>query len=151
MKAEKADSTDISIIEALKDDGRATVRQIAKRLRLPITTVHNRLNKIKKDGIIKKFTAVPDYEKLGKGILAFVFASIDHEKLVDSKHGIESLKKQLRSIPEIEKTFAVTGEIDLILMVRIGNIKELDELLIRKLRNIKGIQKTTTQIVLEEG
>ena len=144
------DNVDLNVIEELKRDGRATVRKIGKRLNLPVTTVHNRLKKLVKEGVIKHFTIEPDYEKLGKGISAFVFASIDHEKLVESRHGIEGLKKQLRSFKEIGKTYAVTGEIDLIIFIRIGSVRELDEFLVKKIRSVKGVQKTTTLIVLEE-
>ena len=145
------DDVDVKVLGVLKENGRDTVRDIAKKLNLPITTVHNRLKKLKKGGVIKRFTIEPDYEKLGKGIAVFVSASIDHSKLVEGKKGIDGLKKQLHGFPEIEKIYAVTGEIDLILVVRVGSIKELDEFLIKKLRNIQGVQKTTTQIILEEG
>ena len=144
------DALDLRVVDELKADGRATVREIAKRLNEPITTIHNRLNKLRKEKIIRNFTIEPDYEKLGKGVSAFVFASIDHDKLLDGKQGIESLKKQLHSFQEIEKIYAVTGEIDIVLFIRIGSVKELDEFLVKKLRSVKGIQKTTTLIVLEE-
>ena len=146
----KLDNMDLEVLEALKDNSRATVREIAKKINLPITTVHNRLRKLKKESVIKQFTIEPDYEKLGKPVLALVFASIDHEKLVDTKSGIDSLKKKLHGFDEVEKIFAVTGDIDIILFVRVAGIKALDDFLIKKLRNIKGISRTTTQIVLEE-
>ena len=143
------DTTDHKIIEALKEDGRSTVREVSKKIREPITTVHNRLNKLRKEGVIKKFTIVPDYEKLGKPISAFVFLNINHDKL--DKEGIEGMKKQLRSFPEVDKLFAVTGDVDFIVSIRIASIKELDTFLLRKLRSLKAIQKTVTQIVLEEN
>ena len=111
--------------------------------------MHNRLKKLTEERVIKLFTIEPDYEKLGKQILTIVFASINHEKLTPG-NSVELLKKQLRSFPEIQKIYIVTGEIDMILLVRTASIKDLDEFLVRKLRNIKGIQKTTTQMVLEE-
>lgn len=144
------DDIDMRVLDALRENSRATIRDISKKINMPITTVHNRFKKLKKEGVIKQFTIVPDYEKLDKGVLALVFASINHEKLVEGTKGIENLKKKLHGFKEIEKIYAVTGDIDLILLVRIANIKELDEFLIRRLRNIKGIQNTTTQIVLEE-
>ncbi|MBI2133505.1 Lrp/AsnC family transcriptional regulator [Candidatus Woesearchaeota archaeon] len=142
--------TDLRLIEALKEDGRATVRELAKKLNLPVTTVHNRLNNLKKNKVIKKFTVIPDFEKLGKGVLAFVMTSVNYDKL-ENKEGLQGLKRQLKRFPEIEKVYVVTGEIDLMLLVRVNTIKDLDELLIEKLRNIKGIQRTVTQIVLEEA
>jgi DNA-binding Lrp family transcriptional regulator len=148
---DELDVIDEKVLEALTQDSRATVREIAKKINAPITTVHNRLRKLRKGGVIKRFTIEPDYEKLGKGILVFVYASIDHEKLVESAHGLNMLKKKLHSFPEIKKIYAVTGDVDIVMLVRVGSIKELDAFLIRKLRNIKGITNTTTQIVLEEG
>ena len=141
------DNTDAKVLEALKENGRATVREISKELRIPITTAHNRLKKLIKYKIIKKFTIEPDFEKLGKGVLAIVFTSLNHEKL---ENDLSGLKKKLHGFEEVVKVYVVTGEIDLILIVRVANIKELDALLTRKLRNIKGILKTTTQIVMEE-
>lgn len=150
MDAIRVDKTDEQVLAALKENSRATVRQIAKQINTPITTVHSRLKRLTKEGIINRFTIEPNYEKLGKGIAAFVFASISHEKLVDAKSGISGLKKRLKGFPEVEHVYAVTGETDLILLVRVGSINQLDEFLIKKLRNITGIVKTTTLVVLEE-
>lgn len=144
------DKIDLKVLEALKEDSRATVRTIAKKINMPITTVHNRLRKLKSEQVIKKFTIEPDYEKLNQPVLALVSAVIDHEKLLDNKNGIESLKKKLRGFSGVEKIYALTGDVDIILFVRVASIKELDQFLVKELRNIKGIVKTTTQIVLED-
>ncbi len=145
------DPIDLKVLEALKDDSRATVRKIAKKINLPVTTVHNRLQKLKKEQIIKKFTIEPDYEKLNRPVFVFVSAVVDHQKLVDRKTGIETLKKKLRAVSGVERIYALTGDVDLILLVRLESIKELDQFLVKELRNIDGIVKTTTQIVLEDG
>lgn len=144
------DKIDLKVLEALKNDGRATVRNIAKKINMPITTVHNRLRKLKKEQVIKKFTIEADNEKLNRPVLALVSAVIDHEKLLDSKNGIESLKKKLKGFDCVERIYVLTGDVDIILTVRVSSIKELNQFLVKKLRNIKGIVKTTTQIVLEE-
>ena len=144
------DDTDMKVLDALKENSRATVREISKKIDMPITTVHNRLKKLKIQGIIKKFTIEPDYEKLGKGVTAFIFTVVDHERIGQAKNSIEDFKKTIHQLPEVEKVFALTGDIDWMLLVRVGSIKELDDFLLRKLRAIKGVVKSTTQIVLEE-
>ena len=145
------DDIDIKVLYGLKENSRATVREISKKINMPITTVHNRLKKLKNQGIIKKFTIEPDYEKLGKGVTAFIFTVVDHESIGQAENSIEDFKKTMHKLPEVEKVFAVTGDIDWMLLVRVGSIKELDDFLLRKLRAIKGVVKTTTQIVLEEN
>ena len=144
----KLDNIDLKILDELKGDGRATVRELAKKLREPITTVHSRLRKLQSEKVIKKFTIEPDYEKLDRGILAFVMLKLNHSSIGDS--GIDSLKKKLKSFAEVDKIYALTGEIDWLMIVRVGSIKELDNFLIRKLRGLKEISTTVTQIVLEE-
>ena len=140
------DKIDKKVLESLKEDGRATVRELSKKLNIPVTTAHNRLRKLKKDGVIKRFTIEPDYEKLGKGILAMVFIVVNHERL---EHDLVGLKKKLYGMEEIERIYVMAGDIDLILTVRVASIQELDSLLTTKLRKINGILKTTTQIVIE--
>lgn len=144
------DTADNKILHALQQNSRATVREIAQKIGVPVTTVHNRLKKLKKEGVVKRFTVDLDYERLGKSIAAFVFVNISHSNLVDKQHGIDALKTRLKSFEEVQHIYAVTGNIDLILQVRARSIKELDTFLIRKLRNISGIERTSTVIVLEE-
>lgn len=144
------DEIDKRVLEELKKNSRATVRQISKSLNLPITTVHNRLRKLQHDKIIKQFTVIPDYDKLDQSVSAFVMVSADHARMGSGKTSLDSFKKELKKIPEIEKMYALTGNVDWVLMVRVKDIKALDYLLINKLRNIKGISTTTTQVILEE-
>lgn len=42
------DSKDLRILEILRESGDLTVRQVASRTLLPITTVHNRIRRLKK-------------------------------------------------------------------------------------------------------
>ena len=144
------DETDLRIMNELKNDGRATVREMASKLRLPITTVHNRLRKLQVSKTIKKFTIEPDYEKLDRGITALVMMKLSHEN-INKETGIETLKKKLTGFEEVEKVYALTGEFDWLMIVRVKNIKALDNFLVRKLRSLKEITTTITQIVLEEA
>ncbi len=144
------DRTDAKILNELQRNSRATVRELAKKIAVPITTVHSRLKRLQRDGTIKRFTIELNHEKLGKSILAFVFAEINHEILVDKQHDRNSLRKKLLGFDEVEHIYAVTGNMDVIIQVRVGAVKELNELIIKKFRNIPGIGKTSTVIVLEE-
>ena len=52
--AYEIDEKDKRIIEVLREDSSLTTRQIAKKTRVPITTVHHRVRKLKEDGFIMK-------------------------------------------------------------------------------------------------
>lgn len=141
------DNIDIKIINILKENARKKISEIANELSLPITTVHNRIKKIEREGLIKKYVAIPDYSKLGKSITAFVLVNIKSaiggEKIMRSR-----LTDKLKSIECIESIYLVTGDVDIIAKVRVGSINELNDLLLNKIRKIDIVEKTKTMIVL---
>ncbi|MEM2365562.1 MAG: winged helix-turn-helix transcriptional regulator, partial [Nitrososphaerota archaeon] len=59
------DEMDLAIIRELIKDGRASYRSIAKKLGISVATVASRVAALEKDGIIKGYAALVDYEKLG--------------------------------------------------------------------------------------
>ena len=70
------DQKDLKIIDILKENSKLTVNQISKRFNIPITTVHNRIKKLEKLGVIKNYTVILDYKKLNKGIQGIILVSV---------------------------------------------------------------------------
>ena len=66
------DKKDEKIISCLKEHGRWSIQKIAKQTLIPITTVHHRLRKLEREGIIKRYTVALDYKKIGLPIAAYV-------------------------------------------------------------------------------
>lgn len=65
----ETDETDLGILGCLQQDARMPFQTIAKKVGVSDATVYNRVQKMKKKGIIKRFTADIDEKKLGKGVL----------------------------------------------------------------------------------
>ncbi|MFH1786726.1 MAG: Lrp/AsnC family transcriptional regulator [archaeon] len=143
------DEKDLKILGALKENARLTTNQIAKKTGIPITTVHNRIKRLVESGVIKKFTVELDYEKLDKGICAFILMSAaykDEAGVVDQK----KLALKLRKYPAVESAYIITGTSDLLLKTRYRNIREMNDFTIHTLRKIQGVESTNTIIVLDE-
>jgi len=147
----EVDNKDLRILEILRENGDLTVRQVASRTQLPITTVHNRIRRMKKLGIIKRFTIDIDYRKIGKGISAYVLVKVDSKYLKGFRHTQHDLVKDLRRLEFVHKADIVTGTIDIILLIRVKDIDELDKIIIEKLRDVQGIDSTETLVILREG
>ena len=79
------DDKDQKIIEILQEHGEYTTRKIAKKTLLPITTVHNRIKKLKKEGVIKKFTVELDYKKVDKSFVVYILISANLPYLKQKK------------------------------------------------------------------
>ena len=66
------DSLDKQILELLSEDGRKSYRKISRELGVSVGTIHNRVDKLTKSGIISKFVPVIDHEKLGYTLTAVI-------------------------------------------------------------------------------
>ncbi len=143
------DEKDIKILDILKSDSKLSTQKIARKTLIPITTVHNRIKKLEKEGFIKKYTIVLDYNKLGKPILAFILANVSYNYFnQDFKQ--QDLANRIQKLSAVEEVAIVAGDIDLIIKIRVKSLEELNNFVINKLRNLKGINKTRTMIVLQD-
>ncbi len=129
------DNKDSKIIEELKKNSRATVRDIAKKTNVRPSTVHQRITKLKKEGVIEKFTVKLNNKAVGEDFIVFM--------LVETRQDIPSVFFQNKHIKE---AFGITGEYDLLLKLKFKDVKEFNSFVIG-LRKQKAIAKTITSVV----
>jgi len=144
------DEKDDKILKLLKENSKLTTQQISKKLLIPITTIHNRIKKLEKEGIIKRYTLDLDNKKIGKNIAAYIHIVVDYKLLKEIKMSQHELAKKIKQYDFVEEAAMVTGGTDIIIKVRVKDIDELDDFVTKKLRNIDGIEKTQTMIILNE-
>lgn len=141
------DGKDEEILELLRTDASMPKKKIARRLALPLTTVHNRIMKMRKEGVITGYTVLCDWKKLGYGITAFISVSVDYG-VKDFSQG--DAARRIRALPGVEYAAIVTGTTDIMVKVREKDTDALNRFLLERLRKVPGIDKTTTLVVLKE-
>ncbi len=146
----KIDGKDLRILDVLKNNAKLTTSQISKKVSLPITTVHNRIKRLTQQGIIKNFTINIDHEKLGKTICAYIFVTVDYTLKSGKKLEQKDIAFKIKKNSYVESVDMVTGETDIIIKLRTTNISELNNFITRTLRNIDGVDRTQTLVVLDE-
>jgi Lrp/AsnC family leucine-responsive transcriptional regulator len=134
------DDRDLDIIAALQDDARATYADVAGRVGLSASAVHERVRKLEHQGVIRGYRAVVDPEAIGLFVTALVAASPLDPRQPDD------LPDRVREFPEVEDCFSVAGEANYILKVRTRTTGELEEL-IRRLREKAGVATNTTVVL----
>jgi DNA-binding Lrp family transcriptional regulator len=144
------DEKDEKIIEILLGNAKLSNQEISKKTLIPITTVHNRIKKLEKKGVIKGYTVSLDYDKIGKRLSAFILVGVNYNEMREANLGQKELSKKLHSYAEVEDAVMVTGSVDLIIKVRVKDMKELDRFITGSLREIKGISTTQTLMVLHD-
>ena len=144
----KPDEKDKKIIEVLKEHGDYTTRQIAKKTLLPSTTIHNRIRKLKKENIIKKFTIELDNSKVDKGFLVYLLISVNIETLKAKKKTQYDMAKELNGFYFTERVDVVAGGTDLVATIRVKDVNEYDKVLLGKIQLVEGVKETKSMIVL---
>ncbi|MFQ5837468.1 MAG: Lrp/AsnC family transcriptional regulator [Thermoplasmata archaeon] len=134
------DSTDERILEKLIEDSSKSLAHIARELGLPRPTVNYRIQRMRREGIIRKFTVLKDYSRLGQGMTTFVFVRYQPNPEVSQRR----LANELAKFPEILEVHLITGDWDILLKVRTGTLEDVGRLVLDKLRSMKGVERTLT-------
>ena len=129
------DSTDKRILQLLQEDGRMTTKVLADKIHLSNTPVYERVKKLEKSGVIKKYTAVIDPEKIGKGTTIFIMASMNKH----TKDVVAHFKTELMSFPEVMEFYYISGNYDAMLKIQVGDMHEFKTFIEEKLSNVDNI------------
>jgi Lrp/AsnC family leucine-responsive transcriptional regulator len=146
-RVEKLDEKDLLIVRELELDSSRSLRELAEALGMPRTTVQDRINRLKRMGVIKGFTVKLDKVKLGKSALAFVLVSFMPGSDISQK----ALAHEIAMLDDVEEVHLITGEWDILLKVRGSSIKEIGDLVIDKLRGMRGVAKTLTCVAVHSA
>ncbi|MEI7085828.1 Lrp/AsnC family transcriptional regulator [Pectobacterium versatile] len=136
----KLDEVDRKILALLSADSSRSYADLGEALHLSAPSVHERVKRLKKDGVIKATIAKIDGCKVGRTLLTFV--------LVNTKSVLSTKRLLILSdLPEIEEFHTVAGDSCVMLKVRTRDTEGLEELL-GKLQEIEGVDSTRSYIVL---
>ena len=144
------DEKDLGILELLKKNSKLTTSQISKKTTIPITTIHNRIKKMEQQGIIKNYTINPDFEKIGKPLTAYILLTVNQTISPNKKISQSDVGKKIKAFDDVEAVDIVTGATDILVKVRARTMHDLNDFITHKIRNIEGVDKTQTMMVLEE-
>jgi Lrp/AsnC family transcriptional regulator for asnA, asnC and gidA len=146
MRSPKIDELDLKIISHLQENGRIPVAELAKKLNQPENTVRYRIERLLKNGVIRRFTALVDPRALGLNVSAAVMFKVDPKKL-------DQLLEKLTSMKDVTNIYQLSGEWDLIAVIFAKDIQDLHER-VEELRRAEGVKEMnvmiTTRVIKSE-
>ena len=140
MVVKLLDELDVAILRRLNSDARKSFRDIARELRVSISTISNRVKRLESEGIILGYIPVLDEKKLGYDVLAVIGIRISKGKLLE-------VQRKIGREDKVVDVYDVTGEYDSVIISRFRNTKELDAF-IKRLVAMENVERTYTQVVL---
>lgn len=134
------DETDKRIINALIDNARQSLRDIAKKVKVSVATVMHRVHRLEKAGVLSHYTVNLDYEKIGFDVQVII-------QLIVSKGMLLEVEKKVASHPNVSAVYDVTGEHDVLVIAKFPSRRSMD-LFLKKLQTYDFVEKTKTKLVL---
>ena len=137
------DSIDAKILKLLSENADVTATEISAKVNLSIPAINKRIQKLKSDGMIRRFTVLTNGKNIGKPIMAFVLL------VVQAGRQGEPFLDYVKNDADILECFSVTGEYDYLIKVCASDMESLKNKLSQiKLHN--GVVKSHTMISLLE-
>ncbi|HEX2902441.1 MAG TPA: Lrp/AsnC family transcriptional regulator [Jatrophihabitans sp.] len=137
------DETDRAIVDELRRDGRLSMRALAERLHISRASAYSRVDRLTAAGVITGYTASIDPERYGFGISAYVYLKI-------SQHSWKSVRRRITQIPEVWHCALVSGDNDLVLLVRTADAASMRELVLNTFQTMPDVLSTQTVLILDE-
>ncbi|HEX2067035.1 MAG TPA: Lrp/AsnC family transcriptional regulator [Candidatus Thermoplasmatota archaeon] len=135
------DEADRLLLRELLADGRASHRELAERAGLSLATVNRRVRRMEADGTIRGYTVLADAGRLGWGLTAVIGLRID-------KGHVRAVHEEISADTRIFGVYDITGEWDGLVLVRLRDREDLDDL-VKTTLSLPHIQRTNTMVVLK--
>jgi Lrp/AsnC family leucine-responsive transcriptional regulator len=139
------DAVDIRILNLLQSDARLSVRQLAKKINLSTTPVHERLKRLESSGVIDHYGAVINTARIGSFIAFFVNITLKEHS---TRQGGEFIG-QITAFPEVVEFHVIGGEHDFMIKVIVPDMTAYRRFFIEQLGNIPNIARLQSIIVLD--
>jgi Lrp/AsnC family transcriptional regulator, leucine-responsive regulatory protein len=140
------DEVDRLILNLLQDDGKLTAKHLADKIGLTQTPVYERIRKLERLGVIRKYVALVDPQKVYKELVVFM-------NLTLREHGEgkrERFLEKIAALPEVVEMYHTSGVYDFMAKVRVSDVHEYRDFLVEKMGKIDNVKDIVSHMVLEE-
>ena len=137
------DDVDRNLISALRANGRLSMRALAAGLHISRASAYARVERLERAGVITGYTATIDSQRYGYGLSAYVFLKITQQSW-------KRVRNQVLSIPEVDHAALVSGEHDIMLLVRTRDAASLRDVVLTHLQGMPEVVSTHTILVFDE-
>lgn len=139
------DRTDVAILRLLQNDARLSNKEIAAAVGLAPSSAHERLKRLRADGVLRGSHAEVDPRALGIGLEALYMIELaKHEREV-----VDAFLRDVVGIPEVRSVFLVTGRHDMIVHVAVRDMQHLKDLALDRFTSRPGVTRVETSILFE--
>lgn len=143
---EKLDKIDKGILNSLQLDCSLNTKEVAVKVDLSVTATYERIKRLEKEGVVEKYVAILNKEKIGKSLIAFCSVSLK----LHSKPLMKVFEESIHNLSEVMECFHVAGTYDYLLKVVVFDMKEYQDFILNRLAVIENISQVQSSFVMTE-
>ncbi|WP_442266736.1 Lrp/AsnC family transcriptional regulator [Tenacibaculum sp. ZS6-P6] len=140
------DEVDLKILRILQKNSKTTNKEIANKLNLTPSPIHERIKRLENKGYIKKYVAILDKVLLNKPITAICMVSLRYH----DEGFIDKFDKQIKELKEVQECYHMAGKVDFFLKINLETLNAYHEFVRLKLSKIENIGVLESYFVLKE-
>ena len=141
---QELDTKDLAILRLLQQNAKITVKEIAEKIHLSTTPVHDRIKRMEETGVIKQYAALLDHAKVKKGLMVICYVSLkQHDKSAGTK-----FIKTIHELNEVIECYNISGEFDFMLKVVTQNMDAYYDFHVNKLSQSENIGHVQSVFVM---
>ena len=139
------DDIDRRIVSALQSEGRLPMVDLAERVGLSPTPCQRRVKRLEEEGVIERYAALVSPPALGLALQALVQVTLDDH----SEKTVEAFEAAIRARSEVVACYAVTGDMDFLLMVQTPDLAAFSEFALKALLRMPGVRGTRSSFIMQ--
>ena len=137
-------AVDLEILQLLAGDARTSQRSLARKLGMSPPAVGERIARLERAGVIRGYTIDIGWPEAGFPVTVFLTIT------AVQGYSLAPVVEALRELPEVSDVTLVTGAIDLLARLLVRDHNHLRQLLLERVWQITGVQRTETLVTLAE-
>lgn len=142
----KLDETDLKILRIIQKDSKKTTKEVAEILNLTASPVYERIRRLEKSGVIKKYVALLNSKQIERPVTAICMVSLRFH----NEGFIEKFDQQIKDLEEVQECYHMAGKVDFFLKIHLRNLDEYHDFVRLKLSKIENIGVLESYFVLKE-
>jgi len=142
----KLDAVDKRLLGLLQNNSNINVKEISADLKLTKTPIYERIRRYEKVGLVKKYVAVLDVNKIEILMVVFCSVSLESQKI----ERIEEFNQAVEEIPEVIECYLMGGANDFLLKVVVKDLPAYHKFSSGKLAALPNVAQIKSTFVLNE-
>ena len=138
------DSKDLAILRLLQANARVTVKEIADKVGLSTTPVHERIKRLEEDGVITQYATLVNPHKVKKGLTVICYVSLKQH----NKNAGARFIKSILEMHEVIECYNISGEFDFMLKVVAENMDDYYNFHVNKLSQAENIGQVQSVFIM---